>query len=253
MSAGPPPSPEAPEVEVLSTLALMGVLRELAPGYEQATGTRVAAAFAPTAALLERIGAGEAADVAVLTAAAIDELTRDGVLAVGSRIDLARSVVGVAVRAGAPKPDIGSAAAFTRALLDARSVAYSRAGASGIFFADLIRRLGIADEVNAKATVIPSGLTGELAARGEVEIAIQQVSELMEVAGIDIVGPLPAELGGATVFSGAVFSASARKGAGVALLRFLSAPGATSVYRRKGLDPLGRAEPVIRSGGADRP
>src|SRR3712207_9040750 len=101
MSAGPPPSPEAPGVEVVSTLALRGVLRELAPGYERAAGTRVAAAFAPTAALLERIGAGEAADVAILTAAAIDELIREGTLAAGSRIDLARSVVGVAVRAGA--------------------------------------------------------------------------------------------------------------------------------------------------------
>src|ERR671916_1789219 len=218
MSAGPPPPPEAPGVEVMSTLALMGVLRELAPGYEQASGTGIAAAFAPTAALLERIGAGEAADVAILTAAAVDELARDGVLAPGGRVDLARSVVGVAVRAGAPKPDIGSATAFTRALLDARSLAYSRAGASGIFFAGLIRRLGIADEVNAKATVIPSGLAGELTARGEAEIAVQQVSELMEVPGIDIVGPLPAELDAVTVFSGALFVASPRKGAAMALL-----------------------------------
>ena len=247
MSAGPPPSPEAPGVEVMSTLALMGVLRGLAPGYEEATGTRIAAAFAPTAALIERIGAGEAADVAVLTAAAIDELARDGVLAPGGRVDLARSVVGVAVRTGAPKPDIGSAEAVVRALLHARSVAYSRAGASGIFFAGLIRRLGIADEVNAKATVIPSGLTGELAAKGEVEIAIQQVSELMEVPGIDIVGPLPAELGGATVFSGAPFAASSRKAAGAALLAFLSSPDAAPIYRRRGLEPLGGAEPAVRA------
>ncbi len=188
MSAVPPPPPGAPEVEVVSTLGVMGVLRELAPGYEKATGARIAAAFAPTTALTERIGAGGAADVAILTAAAIDELARDGILSADGRVDLARSVVGVAVRAGAPKPDIGTPGAFTRALLDARSLAYSRAGASGIFFADLIRRLGIAERVDAKATVIPSGLTGELAARGEVEVAIQQVSELMEVPGVDIVG-----------------------------------------------------------------
>ena len=248
MSAGPPPPADAPAVEVVSTLALMGVLRELAPGYEEATGTRIAAAFAPTAALLERIGAGEAADVAVLTGAAIDELTREGTLAPGGRVDLARSVVGVAVRAGAPKPDIGTPGAFTRALLDARSLAYSKAGASGIFFADLIRRLGIADQVNAKATAIPSGLTGELAARGEVEVAIQQVSELMEVPGVDIVGPLPAELDAVTVFSGALFAASPRKGAAMALLKFLSSPDAAPVYGRKGLEPLGAAEPVSKSG-----
>src|SRR5918998_963468 len=244
MSAGPPPPPEAPGVEVMSTLALMGVLRELAPGYERATGTRIAAAFAPTAALLERIGAGEAADVPILTEAAIDESARAGTFTAGGGVDLARSVVGVAVRAGAPKPDIGSAEAFTRALLDARSLAYSRAGASGIFFADLIRRLGIADEVNAKATVIPSGLAGELTARGEVELAIQQVSELLEVPGIDIVGPLPAELDAVTVFSGALFVASPRKGAAMALLKLLSSLEAAPIYRRKGLEPLGRAGPA---------
>lgn len=234
----------------MSTLGLMGVLRELAPRYEQAIGAKVVAAFAPTAVLTERIRAGEAADVAFLTADAIEALTREGTLARVSRTDLARSVVGVAVRAGTPKPDIGSAEAFRRALLEARSVAYSRAGASGIFFADLIRRLGIADRVNAKATVIPSGLTGELAAKGEVEIAVQQVSELMEVAGIDIVGPLPAEFGGVTVFSGGLFSASRRKEAGMALLQFLSAADSAPVYERKGLQPLGGAEPAILSGRA---
>jgi molybdate transport system substrate-binding protein len=248
MSAAPPPPAEAPEVRVVSTLGLMGVLRELAPRSERADGTKIAAAFAPTAKLMERIRAGEAADVAILTAAAIDELAEDGTLAGGSRVDLARSVVGVAVRAGAPEPDVGSAEAFVRMLLDARSIAYSRAGASGIFFAELIRRLGIADRVDAKATVIPSGLTGELAARGEVEIAIQQVSELMEVPGIDIVGPLPAEFGGTTVFSGALFSASPRREAGTTLLRFLSAADTAPVYGRKGLEPLGKAGPAVPAG-----
>jgi molybdate transport system substrate-binding protein len=236
----PPPTTGAQEVHVLSTLGLMGVIRELAARVEQAPGTaRIVADFAPTAKLLERIAAGEAADIAILTAAAIDELAQAGTLARDSRTDLARSVVGVAVRAGATRPAIGSAEDFMRALLDAESIAYSRAGASGIFFADLIRRLGIAEQVNAKATVIPSGLTGELAARGEAEIAIQQVSELMEVPGIDIVGPLPAELDATTVFSGGVFSASPRQDAAAALLRFLSAAEAAPVYERKGLEPLG--------------
>ena len=239
---------EATVVEVMSTLGLMGVLRELAPRYERATGTRILAAFAPTAVLSERIGAGGTADVAILTAAAIGELAKEGTLVGGGPVDLARSVVGVAVRAGAPKPDIGSAEAFVRALLEAGSIAYSRSGASGIFFADLIRRLGIAERIDAKATVIPSGLTGELAARGEVEIAVQQVSELMEVPGIDIVGPLPAELQCATIFSAGVFAASRRKEAAVALLRFLSADDAAPVYERKGLEPLGRAGPVAPSG-----
>lgn len=248
MSAASPPSNEAATIGIMSTLGLMGVIREIAPQFERAADTKIVAAFAPTTTLTERIRAGEAADVAILTAGAIDELARDGLLAAGSRVDLARSVVGVAVRRGAPKPDIGSVEAFLRALLDARSIAYSRAGASGIFFADLIRRFGIADRVNAKATVIPSGLTGELAAAGKVEVAIQQVSELMEVPGVDIVGPLPAELQGTTLFSGGLFATSPRKEAGLALLGFLSAAGVAPVYERKGLEPPGWARPVTRSG-----
>ncbi len=251
MSTGSPPSTRTAEIEAMSTLGLMGVIRELASHYERAARTRIVAAFGPTAILTERIKAGETADVAILTAAAIDELTRDGTLERGSRVDLARSVVGVAVRAGAPKPDIGSAEAFIRVLLNAGSVAYSKAGASGTFFADLIERLGIAKEVNSKSTVIPSGLTGLLAARGEVEIAIQQVSELMEVPGVDILGPLPAEFEGVTIFAGGLFSASPRRQAGLALLRFLSATDITAVYERKGLEPLGRAEPAAQPGLAD--
>jgi molybdate transport system substrate-binding protein len=237
MSAVRPPTAAA-EVEVLSTLALMGVIRELEPCLEQMAGARAVAEFAPTAKLMECIRAGQSADVAILTAAGIDQLTEEGALVRGSRVDLARSVVGVAVRAGAPRPDIGSAEAFTRTLLDAGSLAYSRAGASGIFFAALIQRLGIADQVNAKATVIPSGLTGELAARGEVALAVQQVSELMEVPGIDVVGPLPPELQEVTVFSGGLFAGSPRREAGMALLRFLSSAEAAPVYERRGLEPM---------------
>jgi molybdate transport system substrate-binding protein len=252
MSAVRPHTAEAAEVKVVSTLGLMGAARELAPRYERMAGTRIAADFAPTARLVERIRAGEAADVAILTAAGIDELTGEGTLARGSRVDLARSVVGVAVRAGAPRPDIGSAEAFTRALLGAGSLAYSRAGASGIFFAALVQRLGIADQVNAKATVIPSGLTGELAARGEVELAVQQVSELMEVPGIDVVGPLPPELQEVTVFSGGLFAASPRRTAGMALLRFFASAEAGPVYERRGLGPMTGTElasPSRRSEG----
>jgi molybdate transport system substrate-binding protein len=251
MSAVRPPW-EAAEVEVLSTLALMGAIRELAPRLEQVTGAKIVPDFAPTAKLLERIRAGQAADVAILTTSGVDQLIGEGTLVRGSRVDLARSVVGVAVRVGAPRPDIGSAEAFVRTLLDAASIAYSRAGASGIFFAALIRRLGIADQVNTKATVIPGGLTGELAARGEVELAVQQVSELMEVPGIDVVGPLPPELQEVTVFSGGLFAASPRRTAGMALLRFFASAEAGPVYERRGLGPMTGTElasPSRRSEG----
>ncbi|WP_043358476.1 substrate-binding domain-containing protein [Belnapia sp. F-4-1] len=200
--------PRAP-VRLFSTLAVMGLLQEMLPGLEAEIGQPIAADFAPTAALLRRIEAGEAADLAILTAEAVEALMTEGRLLPGSRRDLCISLIGMAVRAGAPRPDIATPEACRATLLSARSIAYSRAGASGIFFAGLIKRLGIAEAVNAKATVIPQGLTAELAALGEAEIAIQQVSELMAVPDIEIVGPLPEALNTRAVFSAALFTAEA--------------------------------------------
>jgi molybdate transport system substrate-binding protein len=233
------PVPEHLSIRVMSTLALMGVMDELAPGYEALTRTKIASEFAPTNTLLRRIGSGEKADLAILTAEAIERLTREGVLLEGSRVDLAVSVVGIAVRAGAPRPAIGSADEFRRALLDAKSIAYSAAGASGIFFAGLIERLGIAEQVNAKATVIPAGLTGELVAGGKAEVAVQQISELMVVPGIDIVGPLPPGIEGVALFSGAMFAGAEQPEAGMAFLRFLATPEAAPVFASKGLKAAG--------------
>jgi molybdate transport system substrate-binding protein len=169
------------ELRVLSTMGLAGVLRAFGPEFEAARGARLAATFLPTMQLLERIRAGERGDVAILTGEGIDALRDEGVLE--GRTDLARSFVGIAVRAGAPHPDISSTQAFVAALLHARSVAMSKAGASGIFMAGLLERLGIAQAVREKATILASGFTAELAAAGQVEIAIQQVSELMVVPG----------------------------------------------------------------------
>jgi molybdate transport system substrate-binding protein len=171
-----PGTPTRVGIKVVSTLALMNAMRELISRHEQLTGTVVTTDFVPTNALLNRIRSGEAADVAILTAEAIDQLIGEGVLAPGSRVDLALSSVGIAVRAGAPKPEIGSVDALKSALLKAESIAYSKIGASGVFFADLIQRLGIAKDVNAKARIIPSGFTAELVASGEAELAVQQAS-----------------------------------------------------------------------------
>ena len=224
---------------VVSTLAVMGALQEALPGYERASGTPVTTVFGPTRELLDRIAGGLVGDVAILTDAATDALVASGALRAGSRVDLARSFVGVAVRAGAPRPSIGTPAAFRQALVDARSIAYSAAGASGLLFAELIERLGVAGIVRAKATVVPAGLTGTLAASGEVELAVQQVSELMAVPGIDIVGRVPEALHGGAVFSGGVF-AGAGPGAG-ALLRFLSSAAAAPIFARHGVEPMGAA------------
>ncbi len=227
------------EVTVLSTLAITGALKEVLPEYERANALTVKTTFGPTRELLGSIQNGATGDAAILTETGIDALIAAGTLAAGSRVDLARSFVGVAVRAGAPQPAIGTAAAFRQTLLDARSIAYSAAGASGLFFVKLIEQLGVADAVRAKATVIPTGFTAELAARGEVELAIQQVSELMVVQGIDIVGRLPVELESGTIFSGGVFAKA--DPAAAAFLRFLASPAVASVFERHGLEPVGSA------------
>jgi molybdate transport system substrate-binding protein len=224
---------------LLSTLAVAAPLRELGPRFEAASGLKLDTELGPTKLLMERIAAGGAADAAILTQDKLGELIAAGTIAAESRVDLVRSFVGVAVKAGAQKPDIATPAAFRTALLDAKSIAYSRAGASGLFFLELLRRLGIEGEINAKATVIPAGFTAELAARGEVELAIQQVSELMAVAGVDIVGPLPRELEPGTVFTGGVFAASRQREPATRLLRFLASSEAAAVIRRYGLEPLG--------------
>lgn len=228
--------PDAAPLRVLSTLAVMGVLQTLIPAREAAAGRRIAAVYAPTAKLLERIRAGEPADLAILTAEAVAALTADGTMQAGSRVDLAVSVIGVAVQSGAPRPDIGTPEAFRAALLAARSIGYSRAGASGIVFAGLIERLGIAREVNAKAVVIPQGFTAELAASGAVELAIQQVSELMAVPGVDVVGPLPEPVNVRAVFSGGVMAQAAAGAA--ALLGHFAAAATPELLAAKGLLPM---------------
>lgn len=231
----------APRLTILSTLAVMGVLRQALPRLEAACGIGASAEYGPTNALLERIAAGATADLAILTETAIRDLTSAGTLVAGTRVDLARSTVGIAVAAGAALPDIGSVAAFRRLLLETPSLCYSRAGASGVFFADLLQRLGLAEAVAAKATMIPQGLTGEVLARGEVAVAVQQVSELLAVPGIQVVGPLPAEIGSVTVFSGAVFAGSAARPAALALLRALADPALAGEYAARGLEAVSGA------------
>ena len=226
-------------LKLLSTLAVAAPLRELGPRFEATSGMKLDVELGPTKLLMERIATGVAADATILTKDKLDELVGAGTIRAGSRVDLVRSFVGVAVRAGTPRPDIATPMAFTAALLNARSIAYSRAGASGLFFVELLKRLGVEREVNAKATVIPEGFTAELAARGEVELAIQQVSELMAVPGVDIAGPLPRELEPGTVFTGGVFAASPQRDAAALLLAFLASPEAAAAIRRYGLEPLG--------------
>ncbi len=224
-------------VRVLSTLALMGAVRGLAGRYQAAGGARIDADFAPTLGLLDRLRGGETADVVILTKQGLDDLASEGSVVASSCVDLARSFVGIAVKAGAAHPDIATEPALRAALLGARSIAYSRIGASGIFFAQLIERLGIASEINARARIIPSGLTAALLVSGEADLAVQQISELKQVAGVEVVGPIPRELQTAAVFSAGRWAASAKAAQADALLKYLASPEVAPVLRESGLEP----------------
>jgi molybdate transport system substrate-binding protein len=221
-------------IKIFCTLGMRGVLLDLAQtAAEQGLGFE--ASFQSSNGLMSRIAEGETADVAILTRAALNELVANG--KIQSAIDLARSGVGLAVKAGAPKPDIGNADALRRALLAARSVAYTRTGASGIHFARVIAQLGIADAVNARAK-IADGFAGEAVARGEADIAVQQVSELRQVPGLDIVGPLPDELQQTVTFTAGIFTDAARPEAARALLALLALRETAPVIARHGLVPI---------------
>jgi molybdate transport system substrate-binding protein len=224
-------------VRLLSTLALMGAVRSLAGRYEAAGGARIDADFAPTLGLLDRLRDGEAADVVILTRAGLDDLSAKGTVVADSRVDLARSFVGIAVKAGTEHPDIATESALRATLLGSRGVAYSRIGASGIFFAQLIERMGIAHEINARARVIPSGFTAELLVTGEAELAVQQISELKQVTGVDVVGPIPHHLQSPAVFSAGRLAASKRVVQSDALLKYLASPEVAPVLRESGLEP----------------
>lgn len=223
-----------PGIKVFCTIGMRAVLDEVGPAFAQANGIAVARVYDSSVALMKRIAKGESADVAVFTAAAIDDLIAQG--KVSARTDLSRSFVGIAVAKGARKPDIGTPAKFKQAILAAKSIAHSKTGASGLYFVSLTERLGIADAVRAKAK-IQDGIVGEVAARGEAEIAVQQISELMQAEGVDIVGPLPDALQSVTVFSAGVFTAS-NQPAAKAFVAHLASGAFAPVIRLKGMEPM---------------
>jgi molybdate transport system substrate-binding protein len=224
-------------VRLLSTLALMGAVQNLAGRYQAQGGARIDADFAPTLGLLDRLRSGESADVVILTREGLDGLASLGIVAADSCVDLARSFVGIAVKAGAGHPDIATVSALRAALLGARSIAYSRIGASGIFFAQLIESMGIAPEINARARIIPSGFTAELLVTGEADLAVQQISELKQVRGVEVVGPIPHNLQRPAVFSAGRLAASTRVAQSDALLKYLASPEVAPVLRESGLEP----------------
>ena len=224
-------------VRMLSTLGLMGAMRSLSSAYEAASGVRIDADFAPTQALLKRLRDGEAADLVILTREGLDEVIGEGRVVAESAADLARSYVGIAVKAGHAHPDIATEAALRKTVLAARSVAYSRLGASGIYFAQLIERMGIAGEINARATIVQQGFTAERLVSGEADLAVQQISELKQVDGIEVVGPIPHDLQTPAVFSAGRMAKAKHAAAADRLLRYLGSPEVAPVLRESGLEP----------------
>jgi molybdate transport system substrate-binding protein len=227
----------ATSIDVLSTLALRGVLVAIADEFSAQTGLSFTATYKSTNMTLGLIAQGATADMTIITREGIDKLVRDGVIVDGSTADLAQSGVGVAVRAGAPKPDISSVDALRRTLKEAKSVAFSRLGASGIHFGSVIERLGIADEVRRKAHISDS-FVGEVTARGDAEIAVQQISELKAVAGIDIVGPLPDDVQKISVFAAGILRAARNPDDAKKLIAYLADPRLARVVIGTGLEPV---------------
>lgn len=237
-----PVTARADEVRVMSSGAFAPPYLKLVAQFEQTTRHKLITLATSTGigpeSIPNRVRGGERVDVIILSAAAIDDLIKDGHVVGGSRVDLARSGIGMAVRKGAPKPDIRTVDGLKRALLQARSVAYS-AQISGVYLStELFQRLGIADQILPKGKKIERGMVGPVVARGEAEIGFQQISELLAVPGVDYVGPLPAEVQRISLFSAGLATNAPSPGAARALITFLTSPTARSVVEASGLEPV---------------
>jgi molybdate transport system substrate-binding protein len=229
------PAAGAKEIKVIASNAVREPYPELIPIFEKETGDRVTVDWGGTVDIVKRIAGGEVADIVVIPAGRIDDFVKQGKLA--GRVDLAKSGVGVAVRAGAARPDISSAAALKNTLLAAKSIVLS-SGPSSVYLPTLFQKMGIADALKPKITQIGPGLgVGDAIARGEGEIGFTQMSELMSVKGVEYLGPLPAEVQFVTVFAAGVHTAAPAPDAARALLKFLTGPEAAQVLRHHGLEP----------------
>ena len=227
----------AAEIKVLSTQATEQSYRELVPQFEKASGLKVTTIFTGTLDADKRLAAGERYDLLIMSSPSIDEHMKDGKLVKASRVDLAKSGVAVAVRKGAPKPDISSVETLKKTLLAAKSIGYST-GPSGNIVMALFQRLGVADQIKPKLKQTATGIfVGSIIASGEVEIGFQQVSELSQFAGIDYVGPLPAEIQQYTTFSSGIVAGAGQADAAKALVKFLASPAAAPIFKKRGMEP----------------
>ncbi len=234
---------QAQEVRVMTSGGFTAAYLELVPAFEATSKTKVATAFGASMggapdSIPSRLDRGEPVDVVILAAPALDALIAQGKVVAGSRVDLVRSLIGMAVGKGAPKPDISTVEALKRTLLQAASIAYS-ASASGVYLStELFPRLGVAEQIRHKAKRIESERVGTIVARGEAEIGFQQVSELLPIAGIDYVGPLPGDAQRETIFAAGIAAGASAPDAARALIRFLASEAARPAIARSGLEPI---------------
>jgi molybdate transport system substrate-binding protein len=239
-------SASAAEVRVMISGGLSAAYNALVPEFEKATGHKVMTAYGPSMgttvnAIPVRLERGEPADVLIMVGYALDDLAKNGKVIADSRVELVRSGIGIAVKSGSPHPDISSADSIKRALLSAKTIAYSDS-ASGVYVSTaMFAKLGIVEEMKDKARKIPATPVGEIVAKGNAEIGFQQISELKPVEGIDIVGPLPADLQQFTVFSAGIATVSKEPDAGKALIKFLASPAARDEIIKSGMEPIAAA------------
>jgi molybdate transport system substrate-binding protein len=239
----------AEEIKVLTSGAFTAAYLEVIPEFERSTGNKIVTAYGASMgnapdSIPSRLDRGEPVDVVILADSALDELIKGGKVIAGSRVDLVRSSIGMAVRAGATKPDISTLDALKRTLLQAKSIAYS-ASASGVYLShDLFPRLGIEAEIQQKCQRIPSGPVGVAVARGDAEIGFQQISELLPVPGIDYVGPLPPEAQKVTIFSAGIAVGARQPDAARALIKYLASPAVVPAIKKSGLEPV--LQPLTR-------
>jgi molybdate transport system substrate-binding protein len=227
----------AAEIKVLSTQATEEAYKELVPQFEKASGHKVNTVFTGTLDALKRLSNGETYDLLIMARQQIEELSQSGKVVAGSRTDIAKSGVGVAVGKGKPKPDISTVDALKKSLLAAKSIGYST-GPSGIYVVSMFQKMGIADEIKSKLKQTPTGVfVGSIIASGEAEIGFQQLSELTFFPGIDYVGPLPADVQLITVFSAGIPAGSKEADAAKALVSFVTAPAAATIFKKHALDP----------------
>ncbi len=238
---------EADELKVLSALALQPVMEDLGPKFERVTGHKLVITFGPLGGIVKLVQDGVAGDVVMIPQPGIERLAKDGKVVAGTENILARSGSGVAVRKGAPKPDISSPEALKRTLLAAKSISYSDpagGGASGVHFAKVLDRLGIAEEMKPKTIFPKSGFPGQMVANGEAELGVGTLQGLMAVTGIELVGPLPGDLQDTLVFVAAIMANAPQAEAGKALIEFLRTPESAKVIMAKGMEP---ATPLLRT------